>query len=93
MEIGGWERPTTFETTKLGKYWAVTSTAEAPRALMDRWPVDTGEALQKAQQTCLDVLEGKTEPSEARRAFLIAAKEAEGSIFNRRRSCFTPASF
>lgn len=26
MNSGVWEKPITFETTKLGKYWTVTST-------------------------------------------------------------------
>ncbi|MDO6125034.1 DUF982 domain-containing protein, partial [Shinella curvata] len=37
-----WEEPIMFETTKLGKYGTVTSTAEAARALIERWPFDTG---------------------------------------------------
>ena len=76
METGRWEEPITFETNKLGKYWTVTSTAEAARALMDRWPAETGEALFAAQETCLAVLEGKAEPAAAREAFLRAAEEA-----------------
>lgn len=76
MNSGVWEKPITFETTKLGKYWTVTSTAEAARALMERWPVRTGEALQRARETCLAVLEGKKKPAEARQAFIDAADEA-----------------
>lgn len=76
MTIGQWEKPITFETSKLGKYWTVTSTAEAARALMERWPVRTGEALRRAQETCLAVLEGKENPAVAREAFIRAAEEA-----------------
>lgn len=76
MNEGRWEEPVTFETSELGKYWTVTSTAEAARALMERWPVDTGEALEKARETCLAVLEGKKNPAEARQAFIDAADEA-----------------
>lgn len=76
MNNGLWEKPITFETNKLGKYWTVTSTAEAARALMERWPVDTGEALEEAQRTCLAVLEGKEAPAAAREAFIRAAEEA-----------------
>lgn len=53
MTIGQWEKPITFDTSTLGKYWTVTSTAEAARALMERWLVDTGEALEEARRTCL----------------------------------------
>lgn len=77
MNSGVWEKPITFETTKLGKYWTVTSTAEAARALMERWPLDTGEALDEARRTCLAVLEGKADPAVAREAFIRAAEEAD----------------
>ena len=77
MNSGEWEKPITFETNKLGKYWTVTNTAEAARALMERWPVDSGKALEYAQRTCLAVLEGKEDPAVAREAFIKAAKEAD----------------
>lgn len=77
MNSGAWEKPITFETNKLGQYWTVTSTAEAARALIDRWPVRTGKALEYAQRTCLAVLEGKEDPAVAREAFIKAAKEAD----------------
>lgn len=77
MDTGMWGEPITFETTELGKYWTVTSTAEAARALMERWPVETGAAYKAALRTCLAVMEGKVRPAEARQAFLDAAKEAD----------------
>jgi hypothetical protein len=77
MNSGVWEKPITFETNKLGKYWTVTSTAEAARALIDRWPVRTGKALEEARRTCLAVLEGKENPAVAREAFIRAAEEAD----------------
>lgn len=57
MNSGVWEKPITFETNKLGKYWTVTSAAEAAK---ERWPGDTGEALEEARRACLPVLEGRT---------------------------------
>lgn len=77
MNDGLWEEPVTFETSKLGKYWTVTSTAEAARALMERWPVAVGAAYEAALRTCLAVMEGKVRSAEARRAFLDAAEEAD----------------
>jgi len=56
MDNGMWEEPVTFETSKLGKYWTVTSTAEAARALMERWPLAAGAAYEAALQTCLAVM-------------------------------------
>ena len=64
------------ETRKLGAYLTISSTAEAARVLMEHWPIDKGDALTKAQETCLAVLEGKEEPAAARRAFIEAADEA-----------------
>lgn len=76
MNSGVWEKPITFETMKLGQYRTITSAAEAAHVLLGQWPVETGRALEKAQQSCLDVLEGKADPAAARRAFVKAAKEA-----------------
>jgi len=77
MDDSSWEEPITFETNRLGKYWTVTSTAEAARALMERWPVDTGEAYEAALRTCLAAMEGRETPDDARGAFLKAAEEAD----------------
>lgn len=77
MDDGNWEAPITFETNKLGRYWTVTSTAEAARALMERWPVVAGAAYEAALRTCLAVMERKVRPAEARQAFLDAAAEAD----------------
>lgn len=77
MDDGKWEAPITFETNKLGRYWTVTSTAEAARALMHKWPVDAGEAYEAALRTCLAAMEGKETPDAARESFLRAADEAD----------------
>ncbi|WP_421581148.1 DUF982 domain-containing protein [Shinella sp. M31] len=77
MNDGNWEEPITFETNKLGKYWTVTSTAEAARALMDKWPANAGEAYEAALRTCLAAMEGDEAPDAAREAFLRAAEEAD----------------
>ncbi|WP_313522496.1 DUF982 domain-containing protein [Shinella sp.] len=77
MDNGRWEEPITFETNKLGRYWTVTSTAEAARALMDKWPVDAGEAYEAALRTCLAAMEREGTPDAAREAFLNAADEAD----------------
>ncbi|WP_411037526.1 DUF982 domain-containing protein [Shinella sp. BYT-45] len=77
MDNGRWEEPITFETQRLGQYRTIASAAEAARALVEDWPVDTGEALAEARETCLAVLEGKKKPEAARMAFLRAAAEAD----------------
>ncbi len=77
MDTGIWEEPITFETSMLGKYWTVTSTAEAARVLLDRWPLHEGRAYTRAKAACLAVLAGNADPAEARAAFLKAAEEAD----------------
>lgn len=76
MNRGYWNRPVTFETTTLGVYRTISSTAEAARVLLEDWPVDEGAAWSVAQQKCLAALEGGIDHEEARQAFLKAAEEA-----------------
>lgn len=45
--------------------------------LLSQWPLDRGRQYGKARKTCLAVLEGSKPPSEARKAFIEAAAEAE----------------
>ena len=96
MTIGRWEEPITFETMKLGQYRTITSAAEAAHVLMGQWPVETGRALMRAQETCLAVLEGKEEPAAARKAFVKSGEGGRGvypdvtalcrrNVFTRRR--------
>lgn len=77
MDRGYWNRPITFETTSLGVYRTISSTAEAARALLEDWPTDDWAAWQFAQQKCLAALEGGIDHEEARQAFLVAAEEAD----------------
>ncbi|WP_411033864.1 DUF982 domain-containing protein [Shinella sp. BYT-45] len=76
MDNGRWEEPITFETQRLGQYRTIVGAAEAARALMEDWPVETGDALARAKETCLAVLEGREPTAAAREAFLAAAAEA-----------------
>lgn len=77
MDPKRWSKPVTFEEDSRGGYRTIVTTKEAARVLLTNWPVDRGRRYRKARQICLDVLEGKTVPSEARKAFLEAAKEAD----------------
>lgn len=77
MHTGTWRQSVTFETDRLGRYRTITSTAEAARVLMDRWPRTNGKALTKAKAACLLALEGRGDPEAARAAFLEAAEEAD----------------
>ena len=77
MDPKYWSKPVTYEEDGRGGYRTVTSTGEAARILLTRWPVSRGRRYRQARQICLDVLEGRRLPSEARRAFLDAAEEAD----------------
>ncbi|MBP0581113.1 DUF982 domain-containing protein [Labrys sp. LIt4] len=44
--------------------------------LLNNWPVDSGERYDFAKRVCLEVIEGKRDPEDARAAFLLAAEEA-----------------
>lgn len=77
MNRGYWDPPVTIETLTLGRYMMISSAAEAARVLIEEWPVDEGEAFVAAKTLCLAVMEGAADPEEARKAFLIAADEAD----------------
>ncbi|MDX3929274.1 MAG: DUF982 domain-containing protein [Shinella sp.] len=76
MKNGLWNKPITYEENDRGGYRTIGSTEEAARVLLTKWPVKEGKAYLRAQKVCLDVMEGKRKPEEARRAFLKAAEEA-----------------
>jgi Protein of unknown function (DUF982) len=76
MNPGRWDKPVTYEEDKRGGYRIITSTEEAARALLRRWPVDDGDEFWEAQRVCLAVMEGERPAEDARTAFLKAAAEA-----------------
>lgn len=80
MDPKRWSRPVTFEEGMRGNYRTITSTGEAARVLSSRWPIAKGREYRRAQQVCVDVLDGKKPPSEARKAFLEAARAARVSV-------------
>lgn len=77
MDPGRWDDPITYETMTLGQFRTIGSALEAAHALTGQWPVYDGHRLHQAQQTCLDVLEGRLPAAAAREAFLLAAEEAD----------------
>lgn len=46
------------------------------RKLAMNWPIKNGPMLSAAKQACLDALEGRITCTEARTAFIAAAREA-----------------
>lgn len=77
MRSGLWSKPVTFETLTLGVYRTISSASEAAGVLLYDWPAEGGPAFRAAQEKCLAVLEEGADPEEARRAFLLAADEAD----------------
>ncbi|MDT3379724.1 DUF982 domain-containing protein [Labrys portucalensis] len=49
---------------------------EAADYLLNNWPADSGERYDFAKRVCLEAIEGKRDPEDARAAFLLAAEEA-----------------
>jgi hypothetical protein len=75
MDPKSWSSPVKFETG-IGQYRIVATTADAARFLLDRWPVEGGEAHEAARLACLDALEGEVPAEMARAAFVEACEEA-----------------
>lgn len=76
MDPKRWSRPVTYAESRFGDTRTIVSTGEAAKILTSRWPTQRGLELRRAQKVCTEVLAGKRPPSEARQAFLDAAKEA-----------------
>jgi hypothetical protein len=76
MDPKRWSKPLTLESPKLGRHHTINSTSEAALVLKNNWPIKRGQNLKRARKTCLEVLDGKKAPSEARSAFIAAAVEA-----------------
>lgn len=66
----------TIMTHQVGKMHNVTSVEEAAENLAMNWPIKNGPMLSTAKQACLDALEGRITCTEARTAFIAAAREA-----------------
>lgn len=77
MDPKYWSKPVMVETGVIGKFKTITNTGEAARLLLSHWPIEKGRRYARARKTCIAVLEGVKPPSEARRAFIEAADEAD----------------
>ncbi|WP_425376278.1 DUF982 domain-containing protein [Rhizobium vallis] len=58
------------------KHRLVRSLGEVADALINAWPTDDGEEYVAAVKTCLDAIQGNTQPKVARAALIRAATEA-----------------
>jgi hypothetical protein len=75
MDKNYWENPVALRLPHLGLR-TVENTYDAAAYLMEEWPVDHGEAYDRAIRMCLLSIRGKKQPTTARRAFIDAANEA-----------------
>lgn len=71
-----WNKAVTLALEEPGKFTTIKNVQEASWALIEDWPIEDGEALDKALLVFEAVLKGKKTPEEARLAFIAAAHEA-----------------
>lgn len=71
-----WKNPVTLALGEDGSDVTIDSTEAASWAMIEDWPTEEGPALDKALLVCMDVVAGKKNDEDARRAFIEAAMEA-----------------
>ena len=71
------DTPVTVEVGEVGKYRQIRTTREATDCLLTVWPLNRGPRHRDAVDACLKVLDGHRSTSDAREAFIEAAKESE----------------
>jgi hypothetical protein len=59
-----------------GKFTTINNIQEASWALIEDWPIEDGEALNRALLVIEAAMKGKKTSEDARRAFIAAAHEA-----------------
>jgi hypothetical protein len=68
--------PVVVETETVGEFRTLSSVSEAAIFMMERWPQPHGPSYGAALQACTGSLTTAEDVESARRAFLMAAKEA-----------------
>ena len=68
--------PVTLTSADSRKF-TIRSVREAAWILAEKWPRFEGSAFMRALRACAAVLEGRRPASHARRALMLAAREAE----------------
>jgi Protein of unknown function (DUF982) len=67
----------TIQSDHAGRRRNIASVPEAAEVLLMSWPIHDGAKLKLARQKCLDALDGREAITDARAAFIEAAKEAD----------------
>jgi hypothetical protein len=70
------DRPVRVLIGSPGEIRIISSTREAAECLHYRWPVEGGRMHHSARGACMAAMEGLLEARVARKAFVLAAKEA-----------------
>ena len=69
--------PVTVTTDGVDRQRVVSDTVHAAEILLRRWPDDSrGQKYRAALKACMDVMEGRKQVASARRAFVVAARQA-----------------
>lgn len=71
-----WKKPVLVSLEEPGVYVSIESTQAASWALIEDWPAEDGEMLDRALLVFAAVDAGKKKPEDAREAFVKAAIEA-----------------
>lgn len=73
---GNWNKGVTLALEAPGKFTTIRTIQEASWALVEDWPTEEGDALDRALLVIEAVLKGKKSAEDARLAFIAAAHEA-----------------
>ncbi len=71
-----WNKPVLIRIGEPPVETAIASLQAAAWALIEDWPLEDGEALDRALAACTGVMEGKRKTEDTREAFVAAAVEA-----------------
>jgi hypothetical protein len=75
-----WKSPVRIENPETGIIRTVKTIREAKTTLHRFWPTYHGSQHHRAERLCDAALSGRSDPGEARRAFIAAAVEAHFHI-------------
>jgi hypothetical protein len=71
-----WGKPVSIALEAPDQWMLIDTTQAAAWAMIEDWPMEEGDALDKALVVCEAVINGKRTPEDARRAFVAAVIEA-----------------
>ena len=75
-----WNKGVTLALEARGKFTTISNIQQASWALIEDWPIEDGEALNRALLVIEAAIKGKKTSEEARLAFIAAAHEAQIEI-------------